>query len=151
MRLAQPPGVRSCSTGGEWEFCRDAANGGSHWQRDLQRLLHNATPVHGKMLRAELYDLMTRAAKGQLVYGRHEHVEQMATALSVLELRLTSRLGDEKGEQIVRLYFTEPDDHARMLLALKVAGKRPGPMITDEQNTHAADASRRADHYILSV
>jgi len=98
---------------------------------ELENLLRECAEVHRLLLKHELHHLMRSAAAGTLKFGAAAEggqVDQMSVAPLILEIRLSTRPGDEGVEQIVRLYFTEPDHAPRCLLAAKVAGKRPGPL-----------------------
>ena len=147
MKLAQPPGVRSCRDGGKWAFCRNAANGGNYVMVEIGNLENALAPADGQLIRQELLVKMRRAEDGALDYGSGAvggDVELMGIAPTVLELRLTSRRGDD-GTLHIRLYFTEPEERDGLLLALKLAWKRPGRLGLEEQNGHAQIAERRAD------
>jgi hypothetical protein len=153
VRLAQPPGVRSCRDGGKWDFCRNAASGGNYVMVEIGKLENALAPADGQLIRQELLVKMRRAEDGVLDYGSGAvggDVELMGIAPTVLELRLSSRPG-EYGALLLRLYFTEPEGHERLLLALKLAWKRPGPLGLAEQNGHARTAARRADEHLASM
>lgn len=147
MRLAHPPGVRSCRDGGTWDFCRSASTGGNYVITEFERLATALAPADRELTRQELVVKLRRAEVGGLKFGTASagaDVTQMEVAPTVLELRLTTRRG-EGGDLLIRLYFTEPEERDRTLLALKLGWKRPGPLGLEEQNSHARSAARRAD------
>lgn len=153
VKLAQPPGVRSCRDGGKWAVCRNAANGGNYLMGEIAQLDRALAPADGQLVRQELWMKWQRAQDGVLKFGAAAEggdVELMSVAPTVLELRLMSRPG-ECGALLLRLYFTEPEGHERLLLALKLAWKRPGPLGLAEQNGHARTAARRADEHLASM
>lgn len=151
MRLAEPPGVRSCRDGGEWTWCR-ASGGRPHVLLEVEELKKRIkTDVERNAMVAELADRMRLAEQGDLKYDEGEggDVVQMEVAKRVLEVRLPDR-HDEDGERHhVRMYFTEPAHVDRQLLALKLAWKHPGEIGLEEQNQHAIEASNRADNHFL--
>jgi len=153
VRLAQPPGIRSCHDGGVWEHCRERSSGRNHWMIELENLLRECVEVDRLLLKHELHHLMRSAAAGTLKFGAAAEggqVDQMSVAPLILEIRLSTRPGDEGVEQIVRLYFTEPDHAPRCLLAAKVAGKRPGPLGLVEQSAHAREAEARVHRFFTN-
>jgi hypothetical protein len=153
VKLAQPPGVRSCRDGGKWDFCRNAANGGNYVMVEIGHLENALAPADGQLIRQELLVKMRRAQDGVLDYGPAAvggDVELMGIAPTVLELRLSSRRGED-GVLHIRMYFTEPEERDSVLLALKLAWKRPGPLGLEEQNGHARNAARRADEHLASM
>jgi hypothetical protein len=153
VRLAQPPGVRSCHDGGEWALCRNAANGGNYLMSEIAQLDGVLAPADRQLIRQELGMKWQRAKDGVLTYGAASDggdVELMSVAPTVLELRMISRPG-EHGALLIRLYFTEPEERDSILLALKLAWKRPGPLGLEEQNGHARVAARRADEHLASM
>jgi hypothetical protein len=148
VKLVQPPGDRSCRTGGGWKACRDASTGANYWMQEFSLLERTLAPSNFELLRQELHFKMRKAEAGRLNYGHDLNVELLACAPTVLELRLSARPGEHGRTCLIRLYFTEPDVHSEMLLALKLAWKQPGPMGLEEQNGHARNAAWRADRYL---
>lgn len=152
VRLADPPGVRSCRDGGSWEMGRDRL-GGQCFVADLDRL-KAAMPESARVSWAEdIRTKMKRAERGECTFGptRQDDVDQMACAPIVLELRVDDYFGvdpdDPDGEphqRHTRLYFTEPADEPEQLLLLSLISKCPGPVGLDEQNEHAYRARDRA-------
>jgi hypothetical protein len=153
MRLADPPGVRSCRDGGEWTICRSET--GAKWMFAEftgleQRLGANETA----MVRAELRNMMHRAMDGQLSYGPgpEGQVEQMTATSDVLEMRLSSRSGEvsEDGEEDtlhLRMFFSEPESVPNGMCALMLYWKRPGQVDLADQTASARVASRRLDEW----
>lgn len=147
MRLAQPPGVRSCRDGGTFDFCRSASTGGNYVMTEFERLASALASADLELTRQEMFVKLHRAEGGHLDFGtaaESADVTQMEIAPTVLELRLTTRRG-EGGDMLIRLYFTEPEERDHTLLGLKLGWKRPGPLGLEEQNRHARCAARRAD------
>lgn len=152
--LARPVGCRSCRTpdgeaghGGEWQKC-DRPIGSTH-QDDLQRCLEGLPPVPRRFFIAEMHLLMQRAERGDLVLDRPTtkggDVVQCGLHLGVtrvLEARMHKQVGEE-GEQLTRLYYSEPEHEHRQLLWLSLQWKRPGPLGLDEQDGHIREAERR--------
>lgn len=120
---------------------------------ELEALLAHCSEINQRLLRRELLELMRSAEQGQLTFGTAAEgaVGQMEVAPMILELRLTSRPGDEGVDQIVRLYFSEPEELRRCLLAVKLAAKRPGPLGLEEQNGHALEAAARLHRFFTPL
>lgn len=149
VKLAQPPAVRSCRDGGEWDFCRDPSTGGNCMLTELGQL-DALAPADRHLTRQELHAKLRRAEKGNLTFGTASEgadVTMMEVAPTVLELRLKTRRG-QGGAMLIRLYFTEPEARAGLILGLKLAWKRPGPIGLDEQNDHARNAAYRAEKHL---
>jgi hypothetical protein len=120
---------------------------------EIGQLENALAPADGQLIRQELLVKMRRAEDGVLNYGSGAvggDVELMGIAPTVLELRLASRRGED-GTLLVRMYFTEPEERDSVLLALKLAWKRPGPLGLAEQNGHARTAARRADEHLATM
>lgn len=101
------------------------------------------------MFRHELKAMMQSAAKGILTYGpAPDDVEKMAVVTDVLEMRLPDRRTASNDRIHARLYFTEPEERADLLLSLMVAWKSPGQFGLTEQNGHAITAQRRYDNWV---
>lgn len=154
MRLAKPPGVRSCKEGGKWELCRDS-RGALHLMTEVASLEVALGPHIQSVVKAELYQKMKRAEAGALLYGSGPEfdVEHMAATADVLELRLLDRTGEVGAEEAeetfhLRLFFSEPDEVPKTLAGLGLLWKRPGPVGLDDQTLAAQTASRRLhEHY----
>lgn len=116
---------------------------------ELEAILRTCSDVNARLLRAELFALMRQAVAGSLSFGRDGQVDLMVSASTVLELRLKTTIDAATGDQLIRLYFTEPDHVPRCMLALKLVGKHPGPIGLQEQNVHAREAAYRADQHFL--
>lgn len=153
MRLAQPPGVRSCSEGGEWTLCRDAR--GVRWVfSEFTGLEQRLGEMEIRMVRAELRDKMKRATEGDLGYGPGPdgEVEHMAVTQDVLELRLSSRSGDIDEDGVedtlhIRMFFSEPVELPGQMCTLMLYWKRPGEIDLEDQTDCARRASRRLDEW----
>lgn len=148
MRLAQPPGVRSCRDGGKWEVCRNE-RGANYWMGEVEALKAALTEVEFALSQQELRQKMAAAMEGELTYGSGAEfdVEQMASAPDVLEIRLDTRTGDNDQTMMIRLYFSEPEELPGRLVALMLAWKRPGPIGVDLQTKQAQVASRRLNEH----
>lgn len=155
VRLADPPGVRSCRDGGSWEMGRDRL-GGQCFLADLDRLRAAMPESAGVSWAQDIHTKMKRAERGECTFGptQQDDVDQMACAPIVLELRLVDYFGvdpdDPDGEphrRHTRLYFTEPADEPDQLLLLGLMSKCPGPVGLGEQNVHACRARDRAHEH----
>ncbi len=152
VRLAQPPGVRSCRVGGVWEMGRDRF-GGQRYLTDLDRLKNSMPESARASWVQDIHTRMKRAERGGCTFGptsQHD-VDQMACAPIVLELRVVDYFGcdpddldGEPHQRHTRVYFTEPDHLCDQLHLLGITSKCPGPIGLEEQNRHAIDASNRA-------
>jgi hypothetical protein len=161
MKLAHPPGVRSCyqapdvpGLGGTWDSGR-LKNGGTSVHVSFEALFESMTGNEIKMLRSELGDSMRLAERGTLVYAvkaTDGDVCQMDCAPTVLELRLDDyEYFDPDSESYMprkfRAYFSEPDALPGKLVLLSVHGKIPDETGLDEQNEHAREAAKLSyDH-----
>ena len=94
------------------------------------------------MLMAELKVAMKRAEQGKHVCGPSDvgSVEWMQSSTDVLEMRLATRRGDDNKHLHIRLYFSEPDTHPELLLALALRWKQPYPAGRVEQDQHILEA-----------
>lgn len=155
MRRAEPPGVRSCRDGGNWEMAR-AAQGGTTFYVDLNRLLGPLEESEREVLRADIHQKMMKAQLGTCVFGRGRSfdVDTIDSTRSVLELRLVDHArptqdgdSDDLAERHTRIYFTEPDHLPRCLLFLSLRSKCPGSEGLAEQDADAAAAERIADEH----
>lgn len=158
MQLAQPPGVRSCwkdlgnfvpGEGGGWKYCRDC-NGSAAFFAELNAMKSWMSRVDHDAFMVELRDVLDRAEVGRLIFGQGSasDVSKMDAVEVVLELRVRHRPRDSrrKGErQHIRIYFTEPDHQAGVLLMLLIASKRPGKPGLEEQDKQIREAQQRAD------
>lgn len=89
---------------------------------------------------------MQLAAQGRLTYGMDLDVYCSNIADLVLELRLHSRVQYPDGARAVRLYFSEPDTQADLLLAARLAAKpasAAGLALQDEHMLEAQDRVKR--------
>ncbi|UJP39366.1 hypothetical protein [Cellulomonas palmilytica] len=148
----EPP-TRSCrqmdgraGTGGTWSHCRGRSPRSlNYWIAELNALMSACSTADGRTLKAELRRLMQRAEQGDLRFGRGQDVDRMVTAKTVLEIRARRNVGitvgDDTGDRVVRLYFSEPEHAPDMLLAAKLGWKHPEGKT--EQNEHAAEAAAR--------
>jgi hypothetical protein len=156
VRLAEPPGVRSCRDGGKWEMGRDRS-GNQRFVGDLDRLKASMPESARANWLQDIHTRMKRAERGQCTFGptSSHDVDQMACAPIVLELRMSDYFGrnpeDPDGdphERHTRLYFTEPEHSSGQLLLLGVMSKCPGPVGLEEQNKAAVQAKNRAfEHF----
>jgi len=144
MKLAEPPGSRSCGEGGEWDVCLDE-NGESWFSKELKALWGRLGDHAAAMVKAELREKMKRATLGTLVYGEGPEgdVEKMYATRDVLELRLSATAGDDGDTLHIRLFFSEPEELPGRMCALMVFWKRPGEIDLDDQSAAARAASRR--------
>lgn len=156
MRLAQPPGIRSCREGGEWE---DAHSPGDPRQPYVRYEMDQfkALMPEGEyfLLAKEIVEMMKDAKAGALNFVQREpsgrrqgDVDQMAVAPTVLELRFDTTTGAQDGSRIVRLYFTEPVELPGSLVARKLASKYPDDAGLDEQSAQAREAAIRGDQHV---
>lgn len=152
MRLADPPGARSCRDGGDWELARDE-RGTSRLYTDLEELLGPLAESEKAVLVEDIRQKMKRATIGKLTYGRGRafDVDRIESTHCVLEIRVIDHACPTGGVELVqrhtRVYFTEPAELPRCLLFLSLKSKCPGPEGVAEQNTHAALAQRLADEH----
>ncbi len=161
MRIAQPPGARSCRSGdhpgegGAWEHVGDQTLPTPI--AELRAVLDACAPVDKAVLFAEVQSMLDRAGRGELEFvrgtgsDRAGDVDLMETTGCVLELRLTTRTGASDGKRHVRFYFVEPARRENLLLGLKVASKSPGRIGLGEQTRHAVEARSRAEAWEITV
>lgn len=147
VALEQPPGNRSCKTGGTWEKCHVSPD----WSAGLEAVkVMSRSDDDFRLLKREIDRFMKAAQRGDLVYGKDADVYRMATASLILELRFDRRVEYPDGRRAVRLYFSEPDLEPGVLLAVKIGAKPTTVGGLDLQNEHAAEAQDHVlAHYAL--
>jgi len=85
-----------------------------------------SSPVWAEFARARYEEMWDRATRGELVFGRHEEVGEIVhRPPNLLEMRvqLNEQAAEPKNRYLLRLYFAEPPEHDRLLLALHFARK----------------------------
>lgn len=92
MRLASPPGVRSCRDGGTWEIARDARGAQCLYDdlADLARLTERLPESAKVSLIEDMRTKMKRAERGALEFGtgRQFDVDLIESSRITLEIRL---------------------------------------------------------------
>lgn len=113
------------------------------------------------LLRAEIGDKLKTGRSGELTFGKGSafDVDLIESARFVLEIKLSNHTfydeqdeSDEDPEPIerhTRIYYTEPEKEAGLLLLLSIESKLPGRIGLEEQNRHAGAAARKADEHCM--
>ncbi|WP_139175385.1 hypothetical protein [Nocardioides lianchengensis] len=139
VRIAQPPGSRSCGGGGssEWIYAR-GDSGAAPFINDLEFLKGRFPSDQSRAVFLETMRERMRLAAGAALPW--DLVVLMQVAPDVLELKLPD-WHYSGGMMHTRLYFTEPHDLPGHLVALRLRTKRPGPIGLEEQDVAAREAS----------
>ncbi|WP_271985306.1 hypothetical protein [Pseudoclavibacter terrae] len=116
------------------------------------------------VLRAEIKDKLATGSKGELTFGkgRQYDVDLIESARFVLEIKLANHTfleeqndaensadDPEPVERQTRIYYTEPEKEANLLLLLSIESKLPGKIGLEEQDRHAGAAARKADEHCI--
>ena len=139
VRIASPPGTRSCGGNGsfEWIYAR-GPSGAAPFVGDLEFLRGRLPSDHARaVFLASVKERMALAAAGQLPW---DLAVQMKIAPDVLELKLPD-WHYSGGMMHTRLFYSEPHALPGHLVALRIRTKRPGPIGLDEQDQAAMEAS----------
>lgn len=143
MKLAQPPGVRSCRDGAERWVTPEAAD-----SRAVREAVQSLPPAVRADFRAQVLEKRNQALAGQLSFctcgpadrGCPHDVKQMLRREQVLELRWKNVVDDEGRELQARLYFTEPEN-PDVLVFLAFRPKYPADAgWREQQNQHIDEA-----------
>lgn len=139
VRIAVPPGSRSCGGGGPslWAWARDSA-GSAPFINDTNTLRGRFPSKESEATYMEMVrERMKLAAAGALPWDLSV---QMQSAPDVLEIKMPDWTFSG-GPMHVRLYYSEPWDLPGALVALRLKTKRPGPIGLTEQDRAAQEAS----------
>lgn len=121
-------GCRSTRDGGFWHFYRDSS-GSAATMSELRRLIDRPEESETRIRRNEITDLLRRATQGGCAWWSESSaadcdVRTIERQPKLLELRWEHHPFDDEVEPVLtRLYFSEPGEVERMLLALRVADK----------------------------
>lgn len=144
--LAQPPGTRSCGTGGEWQCCRaPGKHNTNYWLAEYEALRRQCSRADSVLIMTELRDRMREAELGRHTCGPHGSIDHMDADELILEIRVRSKPKFPDGDKrVLRLYFSEPAHEPGMLLAAMLAWKpdKPGRAIQDKQIVEAGQRVR---------
>jgi hypothetical protein len=135
-------GDRSTRFGGYWRWCRDRPSGGCSARNEIFQVLDSLDGIDGHLAESRWERMYLDASKGKLRFGPKLDVGLIPRVPELLEMRLqvAPRHRDPRKRVVLRLYFAEPQEHPRLLLALKF-GKKPGGEDTGgTQDRHINDA-----------
>lgn len=138
-------GDRSTRFGGYWRWCRDRPSGGCAARSELYNVLDSIQGNAGVLAESRWERMYADASLGKLRFGPKEDVGLVIHRPNLLEMRIqvNPRHRDPTKRAILRLYFAEPADQERLLLALKFAKKPAGEDVAGTQDRHIRDASFR--------
>lgn len=148
FQAASPTGYlgdRSTRDGGYWCWCRDRDGGGCKSKAEAWTVL-DSIQGQDKFLARSMWDRMYRdATQGKLRFGEKHDVSVIQRVPDLLELRLQVNPDhkDLNRRHVLRLYFAEPPNHPRLMLALKFGKKPRGEDSGGRQDRHINDARHR--------
>lgn len=127
-RAEQPSylGDRSTLHGGYWGFCRERSSGSCPVKAEIWNVL-DSIPGQEKLLARATWERLAKGAeRGRLRMGEREDVGVIQRVPDLLELRVQVNPHDDdlSKRHLLRLYYAEPPQHHRLMLALKF-GKKP--------------------------
>lgn len=139
-------GDRSTRDGGVWGFARDDT-GSCQVENEIERVFDSIEGDEHYLASSLLDRMMSDAETGRLRFGEHEDIAVIQRVPDLLELRLQINPENKDLEKrfLLRLYFAEPPDVARLMLALKFGKKPRAGDPGGRQNRHINEARQRYD------
>lgn len=110
---------------------------------EIWGVLDAISGIEGTLAKSRLDRMLVDAEKGTLRFGEHDDVGVILRVPDLLELRLQINPHDDvvSNRYLLRLYFAEPPDESRLLLALKFA-RKPGGSDVDGVQDMAINGAR---------
>ncbi|VXB84525.1 hypothetical protein [Pseudoclavibacter sp. 8L] len=139
-------------------------DGSSSFHHEFDAFMRTLADSERAILRAEIRDKLAAGSQGELTFGkgRQYDVDLIESARFVLEIKLANHTFLEESdddddpeddlepvERQTRIYYTEPEKEAGLLLLLSIESKLPGRIGLEEQNRHAGAAARKADEHCI--
>lgn len=136
-------------------MCRLPPSGSCPTYSEIDTAFHNLPEAVREIIRAQFELKWDKATKGELIFGAKEDVGEVITRPPILfEMRVNHGASETRVLRrfLYRLYFAEPTDLPRVMLALKFARKPGDGDPSGIQQSHIVQAADRfksglADNY----